>query len=152
MKNLEVRQALMLSTDVTSWITALGGDKAGTPAKSIIHPNLIGYQDNPNFTAPPEGDPEAAKALLEESGETLPYPIKFTYPGGTPTADKAAAALAEGWKKAGFKVTLDPLTDTYYTIIQKPAADFDVTLGCAGVLTGRPSRRSSRRCSTAAST
>ena len=97
--------------------------------KSIINPALIGYQDNPNFTAPPEGDPEAAKALLEESGEKVPYPIKYTYQGGTPTADKAAAALAEGWKKAGFKVTLDPLTDTYYTIIQKPSADGDVFWG-----------------------
>ena len=110
-------------------ITALGGDKAGTPGKSIINPSLIGYKDNPNFTAPPEGDPEAAKALLEESGEKMPYPIKFTYQGGTPTADKSAAALAEGWTKAGFKVTLDPLTDTYYTIIQKPAADGDVIWG-----------------------
>ena len=129
LKNLKVRQALYLSTDVTASTTALGGDKAGTPGKSIINPNLIGYKDNPNFTAPPEGDPEAAKALLQDSGEKLPYPIKFTYAGGTPTADKQAAALAEGWKKAGFKVTLDPLTDTYYTVIQKPAADGDVFWG-----------------------
>ncbi|MET1058966.1 MAG: ABC transporter substrate-binding protein [Nocardioides sp.] len=129
MKNLKVRQALMLSTDKVGYITALGGDKAGTPAKSMINPNLIGYKDNPNFTAPPEGDPEAAKALLEESGEKLPYPITYTYQGGTPTSDKAASALADGWTKGGFKVTLDPLTDTYYDIIQKPSANGDVFWG-----------------------
>ena len=129
MKNLKVRQALYMATDVVASTTALGGDKAGTPAKSIVAPNLFGYKENPNFTAPPEGDPEAAKALLEDSGEKLPYPIKFTYAGGTPTLDKQAAALAEGWKKAGFKVTLDPLTDTYYTIIQKPSNDADVVWG-----------------------
>ena len=128
-KNLKVRQALMLATNAQGNITASGGEKAARPAKSIVHPAVIGYQDNPNFTAPLEGDPEAAKALLEESGEKLPYPLKYTYSGGTPTSDKAAAALAETWGKAGFKVTLDPLTDTYYTVIQKPAADFDVAWG-----------------------
>ncbi len=34
-----------------------------------------------------------------------------------------------GWKKAGFKVTLDPLTETYYDVIQKPTADSDVIWG-----------------------
>jgi peptide/nickel transport system substrate-binding protein len=131
-KNLKVRQALMLSTSAQGYITSSGGDKAGVPAKSIISPDLIGYQDNPNFTAPPEGDPESAKALLQESGEKVPYPIKYTYSGGTPTSDKAASALADGWEKAGFKVTLDPLTDTYYTVIQKPSADSDVMWGSWG--------------------
>jgi len=131
-KNLKVRQALMLSTNVQGYITTFGGDKAGKQARSIVAPDLIGYKDNPNITAPPEGDAETAKALLEESGEKVPYPIKYTYQGGTPTSDKAASALAEGWTKAGFKVTLDPLTDTYYTIIQKPSADSDVVFGIWG--------------------
>ena len=68
MKNLAVRRGATLSTDVTSWTIALGGDKSGTPARSVIHPNLFGYLDNPNFTAPPEGDVEGARALLDESG------------------------------------------------------------------------------------
>jgi len=59
----------------------------------------------------------------------VPYPIKFTYSGGTPTSDKAAGALAAGWKNAGFKVTLDPLADTYYDVINKPTADGDVFWG-----------------------
>ena len=36
----------------------------------------------------------AAKKLLQESGETLPYPIKYTYPIGSPTlATRRLAAL-----------------------------------------------------------
>jgi len=128
-KNLKVRQAIMLALNAKGYITALGGDKAGVPAKSIVNPSVIGYQENPNFTAPEEGDPEAAKAMLQESGEKMPYPLKYTYQGGTPTSDKAAAALAETWGKAGFKVSLDPLVETYYTVIQKPSADFDVAWG-----------------------
>ena len=86
-----------------------------------MNPALIGYQDNPNFTAPPSGDPAAAKKLLQEAGVAMPYPIKYTYHGGTPTADKRRGRHEGGWDKAGFKVTLDPLTDTYYDVIQKPS-------------------------------
>ena len=53
--------------------------------------------------------------------------IKFTYQGGTPTSDNQAAALKEAWDKAGFDTELDPLEDTYYSVIQKPGSDFDVT-------------------------
>jgi peptide/nickel transport system substrate-binding protein len=129
MKNLKVRQALLASTNAEGQINAEGGSKAAKPAKTLINPTLVGYQENPEFKYPPEGDPVAAKKLLQESGEKLPYPLKYTYQGGTPTSDKAAAALKSGWEKAGFKVTLDPLTDTYYSVINKPTADGDVFLG-----------------------
>lgn len=128
-KNLKVRQALLQSTNVQGWINAGGGDKAYKPAYSLVNPAVIGYQKNPSFTAPLAGDAAAAKKLLQASGEKMPYPIKFTYPGGTPTTDKEAAALKSGWDAAGFKTTLDPLTDTYYDVINKPTADSDVMYG-----------------------
>ena len=60
----------------------------------------------------------------------MPYPITYTYQGGTPTSDNAAAALKAGWDKAGFSVKLAPLTDTYYDVIQNPSNNtFDVTEG-----------------------
>jgi peptide/nickel transport system substrate-binding protein len=126
MKNLKVRQALLASTNSEGWRNAEGGTKAAKPADSLINPTLPGYKPNPEFDYPDTGDVTTAKKLLKESGEKLPYPLKFTYQGGTPTSDKAAAALAATWKQAGFKVTLDPLTDTYYSVIQKPTADGDV--------------------------
>ncbi len=129
LKNPKVRQALLVATDSEGSRNAEGGSKAAKPAKSIVNPTLIGYEDNPNFTAPQSGDAAAAKKLLQESGEKLPYPIKYTYSGGSPTSDKAASALKAGWEKAGFKVTLDPLTDTYYDVINKPTADGDVFWG-----------------------
>ena len=54
-----------------------------------------------------------------------PYPITFTYPSSE-TADKQAAALKQGWEKAGFKVTLDGLGDTYYDEINKKSNKADV--------------------------
>lgn len=118
MTNVKVRQALAMATDKTAYSAALGGDKASIPAKSIVTPSVPGYQDNPAFTAPNSGDTAAAKKLLTDAGVTMPYPIKVTYPGGTPTADNSFAALKAGWDKAGFKTTLVSLPDTYYDVIQ----------------------------------
>jgi len=131
LKNPKVRQALMLSTDTQGWINAGGGSKAYKHASSIVNPVLIGYQANPTFQTPASGKPgyAGAKKMLQRAGVKLPYRIKFTYDGGTPTSDKEAAALKDGWEKAGFKVNLDPLTETYYDVIQKPNADSDVIWG-----------------------
>jgi peptide/nickel transport system substrate-binding protein len=130
MKDVKVRKALAMATDKSAWIDAGGGEKAFKPADSIVNPVVPGYKPNPSFEDIPDtGDAEGAKAMLEEAGVSTPVKIKFTYQGGTPTSDKQAGALAEGWKKAGFDVQLDPLTETYYDIINKPSADFDVTWG-----------------------
>jgi peptide/nickel transport system substrate-binding protein len=129
MKNPKVREALKLGTDSQAERNALGGDKAAKAAESIVAPSVIGYQANPAFSFPETGDPAGAKKLLQQAGVKIPYPIKYTYSGGSPATDKAAAALKAGWKKAGFNVTLDPLTETYYDVIQKPTADGDVFWG-----------------------
>ena len=118
MTNVKVRQALAMATNKTAYAAALGGDKASVPGKSIVNPAVPGYAPNPAFTAPDAGDPAAAKALLQAAGVTLPYPLKVTYPGGTPTSDNSFAALKDGWDKAGFKTTLVSLPDTYYDVIE----------------------------------
>ncbi|WP_205473448.1 ABC transporter substrate-binding protein [Nocardioides sp. SYSU D00038] len=129
-KDLACREALKLATNKAAWIQAGGGEKAFTPAYSVVNPSVPGYRENPAFAdIPDEGDPDAAKAKLEECSAPKPVKIKFTYSGGTPTSDNQAAALKESWDAAGFETELDPLEDTYYSVIQKPDADFDVTWG-----------------------
>jgi peptide/nickel transport system substrate-binding protein len=129
LKNPLIRQALAVSTNTQGWIQAGGGSKAYAPSSSIVNPAITGYQPNPAFPAGASaGDTAKAKQLLQQAGVPIPYPIKFTY-NSTPTADKQAAALQQTWNQAGFKVTLDPLTDTYYDVIQKPNADSDVIWG-----------------------
>ena len=127
-KDKACREALALATSRSSWIQAGGGDKAFKPATSVINPSVPGYTENAKFKAiPDEGDVAGAKAKLAECKAPKPVKIKFTYSGGTPTSDKQASALKEAWDKAGFQTELDPLEDTYYSVIQKPSADFDVT-------------------------
>ena len=86
---------------------------------------------NPNFGEAEGGDVEGAKQLLEESGETLPYPIKLTYPIGSDASEKAFAALKATYDEAGFDVTLDGLDPSgpYYEQIQKPGSDSDLIWG-----------------------
>jgi peptide/nickel transport system substrate-binding protein len=131
LRDLKVRRALLLATDVRSWILAGGGDKAKAPAKSIVNPIVVGYQDNPNLAAPVGGGPAAAERLLREAGVRTPYPIKFTYPSSE-TMDKQAAALKEGWEAAGFRVTLDGMQKIYDDAVSSPDADSDVVLGVWG--------------------
>lgn len=122
------REALKLATNKASYVQAEGGERAASTADSIVNPATPGYAPNPAFAdIPDEGDPEAAAAALEQCSAPKPVKIKYTYSGGTPTSDNQAAALKEAWDAAGFETELDPLEDTYYSVIQKPNADFDVT-------------------------
>ena len=125
-----VRQALAMAVDKSSWVTAWGGPELAKPANSIILPTVEGYKDFGNvFGAPDGGDPAKAKALLQQAGVPTPYPIHFTYSGGTPTTDAEASSLKQALDKAGFSVTLEGLTDTYYDVIQNPsnATKYDLT-------------------------
>jgi peptide/nickel transport system substrate-binding protein len=129
--NLKVRQALAAATDRGGYVGALGGDKASAPSLSIVNPSTPGYVANPAFGEAKGADIEGAKKLLEESGETLPYPIKLTYPIGSDASNKAFAALKATYDEAGFNVTLDGLDSSgpYYDTVQKPGSDSDLMWG-----------------------
>jgi peptide/nickel transport system substrate-binding protein len=125
--NPKVRQALAAATDRAAYSATLGGDKASKPSQSIVNPTTPGFVANPVFSTDGKPDIEKAKQLLQESGETLPYPIKLTYPIGFDLKDKAIAALQTSYDQAGFDVTLDGLDDktgpSYDTIQPGPDSD-----------------------------
>jgi peptide/nickel transport system substrate-binding protein len=127
----KVRQAMAISTDKAGYVAASGGTTSGTPSQTMISPDVLGYKAFNAFNAPDKGDPVKAKALLTEAGVTIPFPITYTFQGGSPTSQKAAAVLKAGWESAGFAVTLNELTDTYYDVIQNPAnaAKHDIAWG-----------------------
>src|SRR5699024_3258638 len=93
-KSQKVREALAVSLNKSGYIQAGGGSKLFAPAYTITNPAVKGFTKNPAFASIPDsGDPKKAKKLLKEAGVKLPYPIKLTYPGGDPTADKQMAAI-----------------------------------------------------------
>lgn len=128
--DLPVRQALATATNREGWIAAGGGERAYIPANSIVNPTVAGYKEVSTYAdIPLEGDPEAAKQILEDAGIKTPYKIELRYPESE-TASKQAGALQATWNEAGFDVTLSPEGDVYYSNIQKPDHDYDV--GWAG--------------------
>ncbi len=127
--NPKVREALLYATNRASYIAAGGGSKMYTPASSVVSPAVKGYTKNPIFSKVPEkGDIAKAKKLLKEAGVKTPYPIKLTY-RSRGTMDKQMSALKETYDKAGFKVTLNGVTETYYSTIQNPHDDSDLKWG-----------------------
>lgn len=119
MKNPLVRQAFAMSTNRGGYITAMGGPSMATPVFNILNRNLAAYRDFTPFGAPANGDPAAAKQVLQSSGLTLPVPITVTYNKNS-DSDKAFAAMAQTWEEAGFKVTLNGFSDDYYGAISTP--------------------------------
>ena len=128
LKDPKVRQALALATrqgvvDPGRWWR----QAAFKPAYSIVNPSGPGIRrGDPSFAdIPDEGDAAAAKAQLDEAGGKRR--TRSSSPTGGPHLGQGGRlALKETWDKAGFKIALDPLEDTYYDVIQKPDADFDV--------------------------
>lgn len=53
-------------------------------------------------------DPDAARDILEKSGETLPVPLEIMYPS-RPDAQKTVEVIQQMANEAGFDVTLKPL-------------------------------------------
>ncbi|WP_330474355.1 ABC transporter substrate-binding protein [Terrabacter sp. C0L_2] len=131
MANPAVRKALALSTNRATYVTATGGEGAGTPTWSILSPTV----DPQSVTPPPgtgvEGDPEGARRALQQAGVKLPVPLRVVYARSV-LGDKAYAALAAGWERAGFDVQLTSVpAEKYYETIEKPTSvsSFDVFRG-----------------------
>ncbi|KQU70856.1 hypothetical protein ASC58_03565 [Phycicoccus sp. Root101] len=127
MRNADVRRALALATNRDGYVTALGGTSAAEPTSTLLGPAIAGHRDTDPLGASPSGDPAGARAALQASGLTLPVKITVAY-RSTPTADKAMAALLNGWERAGFQVTLQPIEKDYFSAASRPgrAADTDV--------------------------
>ncbi|MFT4262544.1 MAG: ABC transporter substrate-binding protein [Nocardioides sp.] len=128
--DLPVRQAILAATNDDAWITAGGGKDFYQPVDSIIPTTLGAYKKNESFADLGAGDTDKAKQILTDAGVTMPYPLTFTFDGSSETGKNQAAALKDTFDQAGFKVTLNPLTDAYYPTIQDPESKTDI--GWAG--------------------
>lgn len=130
-KDPKVRRALQLATDKNSILAALGGAHYGTPTSTIISSGVPGYVENPSTKDDKaSGDPEAAKAMLQQAGVPMPYPITYAFSDSGSQAEKVAAVYKSSWEKAGFKVTLDPIAPdakpSYYGQVSAKDKKIDV--------------------------
>lgn len=113
MRDANARAAFALATNREGYVTALGGASAASAAYTLIGPGIPGHSDADPLGAGATGDAARARAALQESGLTLPVKVRVSY-RSTPTADKAMAALVNGWEDAGFAVELQPIAKDYF--------------------------------------
>lgn len=127
MANLKARQALALATNREAYVTAVGGESAAEVTYAMINKSLPAHADFNPLDVPPRGDAARARTMLQASGLTLPVKITVAYRKGT-TADKAMAALQQGWQDAGFSVLLQGLETDYDATIAavQSSREYDV--------------------------
>jgi peptide/nickel transport system substrate-binding protein len=123
----DVRLALAAATNRDAYVTAIGGPTAATPARSLLPRSLPAAHDEDPVGTGDRGDVARAKTLLEQAGAETPVEFTVAY-RSTPTADKAMAALAAGWREAGFEPTMEPVGDDYFATISDPDAEKEYDL------------------------
>lgn len=127
-KNEKVRQAMAVALDRQALLLNAGGQFAGVLADGVIKPNIgqdyaeTGWAtDLFGEAIPPEGNPDLAKKLIQESGASAAdLSIGFNY-ATSPVNEQAAAIVKSSLEKAGFKVTPKPLEPgSYYSVVFDP--------------------------------
>jgi peptide/nickel transport system substrate-binding protein len=115
-----VRTAFARATDREAYAAADG--RPMTPVSSALAQNIPGRPESNPLGTPMAGDPDAARAALVAADVPLPVPVRVGYPRGE-AADRGFAALAAAWTRAGFAVTLVPLSEDGAAA---PAGSYDV--------------------------
>ena len=110
LSNLKVRQAVAYGLDRKAVIGAFYGGR-GQVANQFLPPLVEGYAAKgvPEYPY----DPEKAKTLLKEAGQTLPVTLEFSYPtdrprGYMPDPPRNFQAFAASLEKSGFKIVPHP--------------------------------------------
>ncbi|WP_377269567.1 ABC transporter substrate-binding protein [Peterkaempfera sp. SMS 1(5)a] len=129
-KDKRVREALIRAFPHQQARALQGGTTYGDYATGLISPTVLGYEQNDLYgtLTKPQGDPDAAKKLLEEAnavGTTIVYPYN-----NTPTQQKVTVVIQQALEKAGFKVVTKPLdAKTYYDAIGLVNNKYDLYWG-----------------------
>jgi peptide/nickel transport system substrate-binding protein len=117
--NVKHRQAILAAMNRETIIAAYGGDFAGEEADGVVKPN-IGADYAPTEVwdgllgqeIPPQGDPEYAKQLIEESGEPLPE-LRLSF-RDSDTESAVAAAFIEALARADITVQPNSIERSQY--------------------------------------
>ncbi|MEV0190995.1 ABC transporter substrate-binding protein [Kitasatospora purpeofusca] len=103
----EVRKALNLAYPRQQARQVLGGSRAGELASTLSSPALVDWQKYDLNPARPEGDPDAAKAVLAKAGQP-PASLTYAY-ANTPNGQRVAQVLVDGFAKAGITLVPKPV-------------------------------------------
>jgi len=123
-KDVDVRRALNYAYNKQAVLQIIGGDKAGTPATTIMSPVTPGYKKFDAYPAPATGDVDKAKSLLQ--GKDMSKPLTYCYRAGA-VREKTAAAAKQNLERAGFKINVKQLDATnFYTVVGVKTTECDL--------------------------
>ncbi|MEV7778646.1 ABC transporter substrate-binding protein [Kitasatospora sp. NPDC088351] len=105
--DVAVRKALHLAYPRQQARQVQGGTRIGELASTLSSPALVDWQTYDLYPAKPEGDPEAAKQALSEAKQP-PAGLTYAY-ANTPTGQRVAQVLVEGFGKAGITIVPKPV-------------------------------------------
>ena len=126
--DVKVRMAMAVALDRSALRKNAGGDFYGDYADGTVKPN-IGQDYAPTGmwetlmgkAIPDTGDPEYAKQLLAEAGQSN-LAIQYDY-AQSPVGDKSAAIIVASLGLAGITVTPNPIErGKYYSVVFNPDA------------------------------
>ena len=96
MANAKARQAFAMATDRGAYVAAMGGTRTAVPTTAVVSQTLHAYLRFDPFGVGLSGDPQRARSVLQQSGLTLPVPVRVAYRQGV-LRDRAMAALKARW-------------------------------------------------------
>jgi peptide/nickel transport system substrate-binding protein len=112
--NVKIRQAMMVALDRAAIRDTFGGEFYASFADGVLKPNIgrdhaaTGIWDCFfGQSIPPSGDPDLARTLIRESGESPPT-LTFVA-ADTPTQAKAAQIVINSLGRAGISVVFEPI-------------------------------------------
>jgi peptide/nickel transport system substrate-binding protein len=122
--NLKIRQAMAVALNRDAIRKNDGGVWAGDFADGIIKPNIgpdyaeTGmWKDMFGKAIPDTGDPDLAKQLISDSGVAAPS-ITLDYASASGAiAERRAAIVKDSLELAGFKVSVNPIAEHFYTVV-----------------------------------
>jgi peptide/nickel transport system substrate-binding protein len=124
--NIHCRKAVLLAADHEGYQRAYGGPVTGGEiATSLLPPQIPGAKkvDLYNFAAKPTGDPDAAKAELQQCGQPNGFSTNISYRAERPKEKATAESLQQSLAKVGIKLTIKPFPqgDYFKLYAGKPA-------------------------------
>lgn len=138
--NPKIRQALSMTIDRDKYIdTVLNG--LGEEQKTIVPPFSFNssetaeiYQNGYDELQAPEVDIEAAKKLVEESGEDVSEPLVVAVPSGSTEFKNTAQVIQSSAEKIGLTIEINELQPSdmgamFYDPSAREGIDFVATLG-----------------------
>jgi len=114
--NIHCRKAVLLAADHDGYQRAYGGEPGGDIATSMMPPLVPGApkSDTYNFLAKKSGDPDAAKAELQQCGKADGFATNMSYRAERPKEKALAESLQQSLAKVGIKLTLKPFPQGDY--------------------------------------